>query len=150
VVAQKLAGGVARRLEESRLPGREGDVLKRLCIGAAFLAVVGCGGGGGGSDSQGENPPATPTITVGETVVEAGQEGTIHASVGDTLTIEASEVVPGITISPGEGTCSLHFVGGLQTNVDTYTIQIDEGTDECVLKATFDGGEVARLRVVVP
>ena len=123
--------------------------MTKLCIGVALVAMsMGCGGGGGGSD--GGDTPATPTITVGTTVVAAGESKTISAAVGDTLTVVASEVVPGLTVSNASGkACLLSFPSGIQTNVATYTLKIGTGTVACILKVSFDEGD-ATLTVQVP
>lgn len=124
--------------------------MKKLCLGIAFLAVVACGGGGGGSSDDPTPPASKATVTVGSTVVKAGEAATIHAAVGDTLNIVASEVVPALNFSHPDGkTCSLQFPNGIHTNVDTYAVKIGTGTDECVLKLSFEAGDVT-LTVLVP
>jgi hypothetical protein len=129
--------------------------MKKLCLGIAFLAVVACGGGGGGSSEDPSTPPVTPpttpTLTVGSTVVSAGQSATIHAAVGDTLTLAASEAVPTLHYDRGTGTkCSLSFPNGLQSGASTYTVKIGADTDQCVFAFTFGDAGTATLTVLVP
>lgn len=122
----------------------------RVLAAVMVAMALACGGGGGGDDSDDVQTPAGPTITVGSTVVAAGESATITAAVGDTLTIVGSEVIPQLRITGAPGkTCPTQWPNGLQSNTDTFTVKIGEGATGCIFRAGFDEGE-ATLVVEIP
>ena len=116
-------------------------MYRSIFVVTAFaVASLACGGSNSGNGNS--NGSQAPTVTVGSTVVKAGETGTLTAAIGDTLTIQASETVPGMTISHADGqNCALNYPDGLQTNLATYRIKIASGTTQCIIRVSFDEGD---------